>query len=115
MMDRNKRLEERGYPIADAPLPSGLYPSVLVHNGTAYLSGAVPFLKGEIAFRWKVPSDVGVEDAHRAAELCVANLLRVFIQDVGPPETIEQVLKVTGFVNSNPDFTEPHVVVNGAS
>ncbi len=115
MTERNSKLEERGYPIADAPVPGGLYRPAVVHNGTAYLSGAVPLREGEVVFRGKVPSGVGVEEAQRAAELCAANLLRVFIREVGPLESIEQVLKVTGFVNSDPDFTEPQVVINGAS
>jgi len=44
-----------------------------------------------------------------------ANLLRVFARDVGGLDKIERLIKVTGFVNSDPDFTNQHVVMNGAS
>lgn len=115
MNDRTRSLEERGYPITDAPTPGGLYSPAMVHNGVVYLSGSIPVREGEIEFRGKVPSCVTVEDARRAAELCAANLLRVFVRDVAPLGSIEQVLKVTGFVNSDPDFLEPQIVVNGAS
>ena len=101
--------------MADAPAPSGIYTPVVVEDGVAYLSGAVPVAGGEVRYTGKVPSVVSLEDAQKAAEICAANLLRVFARDVGPLEKIRRVLKVTGSVNSEPDFTEPHLVVNGAS
>ncbi len=55
------------------------------------------------------------DDAGKAASLCAANLLRVFIRDVGPLSRIERLVKVRGFVNSDAAFTEQHVVMNGAS
>ena len=36
-------------------------------------------------------------------------------QEVGSLDRIERVLKLTGFVNSDADFTEQHLVINGAS
>ena len=115
MATREGLLEAKGYPLDGAPKGAGLYTPVVVHNVVAYLSGAVPASGGELASAGKVPSSVTVEAAQKAAELCAANLLRVFIRDVGPLSKITRVLKVTGFVNSEPDFTEPHAVVNGAS
>jgi enamine deaminase RidA (YjgF/YER057c/UK114 family) len=58
---------------------------------------------------------VSLEEAQKAAELCAANLLRVFARDVGPLSRIKKILKLTGFVNSDPGFTEAHMVINGAS
>ncbi|MFO7780421.1 MAG: RidA family protein [Spirochaetia bacterium] len=115
MPSREETLETRGYAIADAPKPAGLYRPVVLHDGVAYLSGMVPFRRGEVAYTGKVPSAVSVEDAQKAAELCAANLLRVFAGEVGPLDMISQVLKVTGFVNADPDLTEAHLVINGAS
>ena len=108
-------LEGRGYPMADAPVPGGLYQPVVVEGGFAYLSGSVPVAGGKLTSAGSVPSEVSVEEAQKAAELCAANLLRVFARDVGPLDRIRRLVKVTGFVNADPDFTEPHVVVNGAS
>ena len=56
-----------------------------------------------------------MDDATKAAELCAANLLRVCARDLGSLDRIKQVIKLTGFVSSDPDFTEQHVVMNGAS
>ncbi len=115
MGDREQRLESAGYPIGDAPKPGGLYTPVVMDGKTAYLSGAVPARPDGLAYAGKVPSVVSADDAQKAAELCAANLLRVFARDVGGLERIDHLVKVTGFVNCDADYTEPHVVVNGAS
>ena len=70
---------------------------------------------GALKFKGKVPSDIGLEEAKKAAELCAANLLRVCARDIDSLDKIERIIKVTGFVNSDPDFTEQHIVINGAS
>ena len=115
MERRVSTLESLGYPIADAPKPSGLYTPVVIDGRTAYASGMVPFEGGSLKYTGKVPSEVGMEDAQKAAELCAANLLRVLHRDLGSLDRVERVVKVTGFVNSDPDFTDQHLVMNGAS
>ena len=115
MGERENKLESMGYPIDQAPKPAGLYTPVVVVGNTAYLSGMVPFEQGALKYEGKVASEVSVEDAQQAAALCAANLLRVFKRDVGPLDRIARIVKITGFVNSDPDFTDQHVVMNGAS
>ena len=115
MEDREKRLRDLGYTVANAPKPGGLYTPVVTDGDTFYTSGAVPADSDGVAFTGKVPSAVRPEEATRAAALCAASLLRVFIRDVGPLSMIDRLVKVTGFVNSEPDYLETHLVVNGAS
>jgi enamine deaminase RidA (YjgF/YER057c/UK114 family) len=62
-----------------------------------------------------VPSQVSLEDAKKAAALCAANVLRLVRQELGSLDKVERVLRVTGYVNSDPNFTEQHLVINGAS
>ena len=115
MEEREKKLSDLGYAIEKAPKPGGLYTPVVIDGDTFYMSGAVPADSDGVKFTGKVPSAVSPEDATRAASLCAASLLRVFIRDVGPLSMIDRLIKVTGFVNSESDYTEPHFVVNGAS
>lgn len=110
-----QKLVELGYPLEKTPKPGGIYTPVVVDGTTFYMSGAVAVDGGDLAYRGKVPSKVSVEEAKKAAALCAANLLRVFIRDVGPLSRIERLLKVTGFVNSDSDFSDQHLVMNGAS
>ena len=115
MGERENKLEALGYPLADTPKAAGLYTPVVMDGKTAYLSGAVPVKGGSLAYAGKVPGAVSEEDAKKAAEICAANLLRVYIRDVGSLDTIDHVVKITGFVNSDPDFINQHLVMNGAS
>ena len=77
--------------------------------------GLCPWAGGKVASVGKVPSEVSLEEAQKAAALCAANNLRFVIQELGSLDRIERVVRVTGYVNSEPDFTEQHLVINGAS
>jgi enamine deaminase RidA (YjgF/YER057c/UK114 family) len=115
MGEREDKLEALGYPVADAPKAAGLYTPLVVDGSIAYCSGILPIEAGELKYIGKVPSSVDPEDATMAAELCAANLLRVCARDLGSLDKIEKLIKITGFVNSDADFTDQHVVLNGAS
>lgn len=115
MHPRDEKLETLGYPLSDIPAPGAIYKPVVVHGTTVYVSGAVPVAHGQLVSPGKVPSQVSVAEAQKAAALCAANNLRMVIAEVGSLGRIARVLRVTGYVNSDLDFTEPHVVINGAS
>jgi len=117
-MTRNSpdsRLSALGYSLDDIPTPGAIYKPVTVTGRIMYVSGAVPMATGRLRYAGKVPTDISVEDAIQAAELCAANNLRMVRQDLGSLEHISRVLRLTGYVNSAPTFTEAHLVINGAS
>jgi enamine deaminase RidA (YjgF/YER057c/UK114 family) len=115
MSTREQKLQELGYEI-DRINPEGeLIKGVVADGTTLYASGQVPFDGKDLKFVGKVPSQVSVEQAQKAAELCAANLLRAVHRHVGSLDKIERVLRVTGYVNAETDFTDAHVVINGAS
>ena len=113
--NRDQRLEALGYPLDRTPGAGAIYKPVVIHGTTVYVSGSVPIDGGELISKGKVPSEVSLDDAQQAAALCAANNLRLVIQEVGSLERIERVIRVTGYVNSDPDFTDQHLVINGAS
>lgn len=115
MGQREQKLEELGYPVDDVPGAGAIYKPVVIHGNTVYVSGAVPIAGGKVTSRGKVPSQVSLEEAERAAALCAANNLRFVIKELGSLDRIERVVRVTGYVNSDPDFTDQHLVINGAS
>ncbi len=116
MSERERKLAALGYPLDRVPKPAASYLPLVVDGTTGYLSGAIPFDgPSELAYRGRVPSELSVEDARRAAALCAANLLRVLAQELGSLERIERVLRISGYVNSEPGFGEQHLVINGAS
>ncbi len=116
MTSRERKLEELGYPLDRVPKPAALYLPVVVSGTTAYVSGAIPFDgDGPIVSKGKVGLDLSLEDAQRAAALCAANVLRVVRAELGSLDRIVRVLRLGGYVSSPPDFTEQHLVMNGAS
>jgi enamine deaminase RidA (YjgF/YER057c/UK114 family) len=115
MGNRDAILEGLGYPL-DRMNPEGKLVEPLVIDGdTIYVSGHVPFDGSDLLYKGKVPSEVSMEDAKQAAALCAANVLRVVRRAVGSLDHITRVVRITGYVNSDSDFSEQHVVMNGAS
>lgn len=115
MGEREKKLESLGYPLDRVPGPGAIYKPVVVDGTTVYISGAVPFDGDVLTSTGKVPTDLSVEEAQKVAALCAANLLRLVRDELGSLDRIERLLKLCGFVNSDPDFTDQHLVINGAS
>src|SRR5438105_1058709 len=112
----DQKLESLGYPPNRRLSPGAIYRPVVMDGTTIYVSGCVPFDGDKnLVSKGKVPSQISLEDAKKAAALCAANILRLVRQELGSLDRIERVLKVTGFVNSDADFTEQHLVINGAS
>src|SRR5678815_6096203 len=111
--ERERKLESLGFPL-DRKLSAGaIYKPVVVDGTTIYVSGCVPFDGDKnLASKGKVPSQVSLEDARKAAALCAANVLRPVRQELGSLDRVERVLRVTGYVNSDLDYTEQHLVIN---
>lgn len=115
-MTPDEKLESLGYPLDRKLSPAAIYKPVVIDGTIAYVSGCVPFDGDKnLVSQGKVPSQVSVEDARRAAALCAANILRLVRQEVGSLDRIQRVLRVTGYVNSEDHFIEQHLVINGAS
>ncbi|MHC4995050.1 MAG: RidA family protein [Planctomycetota bacterium] len=111
-----QKLIELGYPLDEVPKPGATYTPVTVNGTTAYVSGTMPFDGNNVSqSHGKVPSQVSLEEAQVAAALCAANILRIFRQELGSLDLIDSVLRLTGYVNTDPDFTDHHLVINGAS
>jgi len=116
MSERERKLEALGYPLSKTLSAGAIYRPVVVDGTTVYVSGCVPFDGDKnLASKGKVPSQVSLEDARKAAALCAANVLRLVRQELASLDRVERVLRVTGYVNSDADFTDQHLVINGAS
>lgn len=115
MSEREQKLESLGYPLNYVAKEAALVDAVVIDGNMVYASGQVPFKDGVLVSKGKVPSQISFDDATKAAELCAANVLRAVRHFVGSLDRIERVIRITGYVNSEPDFTDHHLVINGAS
>lgn len=110
------RLEKLGITLPEAATPAANYVSYKIAGNVLHISGQLPLENGALAATGLVGSDVDLDTAKRAAEICAINLLSqasaALSGDLG---RIKQVIKINGFVASAPGFTSQHLVINGAS
>ena len=116
MSERDEKMKALGFS-PECNLKAGaIYRPVVIDGTTVYVAGCVPFDENQkLTSKGKVPTEVSLEEAKKAAALCAANILRLVRREVGSLDRIDRMLKVVGFVNSAPNFEEQHLVINGAS
>ncbi|MCU0817061.1 MAG: RidA family protein [Cypionkella sp.] len=109
------RLAELGVTLPDAPLPAANYVPWVVSGKTVYISGqisqnAAGLIKGRLG------ADMTVEQGAEAARCCAISILaQLKAATGGQIDRMARLVKLTGFVNSTPDFTDQPKVINGAS
>jgi len=109
------RLEELGVTLPTAAAPAANYVPAVEAGGLLYISGQVSMTDGELV-KGKLGEDMSVEEGAEAAKLCAIALLAQVKAACGDDlDRLKRVVKLTGFVNSAPDFGDQPKVVNGAS
>ncbi|MDD9921947.1 MAG: RidA family protein [Boseongicola sp.] len=109
------RLAELGLTLPDAPAPAANYVPFVLSGNTLYVSGQISQDDSGL-ITGKVGQDLTTEQGAAAAQRCALSLLaQAKAACDGDLSRIARVVKLTGFVNSGPDFTEQPMVVNGAS
>ena len=115
MTNIEQRLQELEILLPEATPPLYHYVPVMIHQGVAYISGQVPRLNGEVPYTGKVGTEVTIEQARELAEICVLKGLSCLKAAIGSLDQVEQVLKITGYVQSAPGFSEQAKVLDGVS
>lgn len=115
MSQFEKKLQEMGLAVPEAPKPVAAYVPGVKVGEFIYTSGQIPLVKGELKYKGKIGETVSVEDGYEAAKVCALNCLGVIKNLIGDLDKIEQVVKVVGFVNSADGFNMQPKVINGAS
>lgn len=109
------KLAEMGVTLPDAPAPAANYVPFVQVGDTLYVSGQISqgpdgLIKG------KLGDELDTEAGATAARACaIALLAQVKAACGGDLDRLKRVIKLGGFVNSTPDFTEQPQVINGAS
>ena len=109
------RLSELGIMLPEASAPAANYVPFTRDGNVLYVSGQVP-ASPEGLLKGKLGDDYSIEDGAAAARLCGLHLLaQVRNACAGDLDRLDQVLKLTGFVNSTLGFGDQPKVVNGCS
>lgn len=114
-MTVSARLTELGIELPAVAAPVAAYVPAVSHGGLVYTSGQLPFVDGALPATGKVGADVSADDAKAYARTCALNALAAAADAAGGVDRIAGVLRLGGFVASEPAFSGQPGVINGAS
>src|ERR1700730_5434185 len=111
-----KRLSELGIVL---PVPA----RPIAHYGGFVRTGALLVVSGQVCFdptgkllaKGKLGQNVSIEDGQSAARACAINLLAQVKVALGDLDKVTRVVRLGGFINSDPAFVDGPKVMNGAS
>lgn len=112
------RLAELGITLPEVAAPVAAYVPAVRTGRYVYTSGQLPFVDGALPSTGKVGDGEGLvpaDDAAHLARVCALNALAAVQHAVGDLDQVARVVKVVGFVASDPSFTGQPGVINGAS
>lgn len=108
-------LKAKGIELPSASAPAANYVPFTKTGNLVYVSGQVSQWNGERKFIGKLGKEFDVAEGQQAARLCALNLVAHAKVAAGGDLDRLRVLRLTGYVNCTPEFTNQPQVVNGAS
>jgi len=108
------KLESLGITLPEAPVPAGNYMPAVKTGNLLFISGQIPLEGDTVAYTGKV-SDDNMEAAQRSAKVCAINILAQVKRELGSLDRVTRIIRLSGFVNSVPEFVMQSKVINPAS
>ena len=109
-----EKLETLGIKLPTPPTPAGSYIPVVKMENLLFISGQIPMEGGKVIFTGRV-SDENIETAQKSARMCAINILAQIKKEIGDLEKVTKIVKLSGFVNSDPEFYQHPKIINAAS
>lgn len=110
-----KRLADLGVTLPAAAAPAANYVPYAESGKLLLTAGQLPLSDGKLVSTGLLGRDLDTQAGKNAAKHCAINILAQVQAATGDLERIARLVKITVFVASTPDFTEQHIVANGAS
>ena len=114
-MSIDKELTRLGLTLPAPAKPAGSYKPCIIADNTAYISGQGPLLDDGTFAKGVVGKDLDLETAQIHAQRCGLAILSALKAEIGDLNRVQQLIKITGFVNCTNDFTKQPLVINGCS
>lgn len=118
MADVAARLAELGLELPAVATPAGAYVPAVRTGSYVYTAGQLPFVDGALPAAGKVGEGEGLVDPVAAKEYAATSALNALAAAASVLDSLDdvvRVVKVTGFVASDPAFSGQPGVINGAS
>ena len=111
-----KRLSSLGVTLPTPATPIANYVPSVRSGSMLTVSGQICFgADGKLVAKGQLGTAVSIEDGQKAARACAINLLAQLKSALGDLDKVVRVVRLGGFINSAPGFTEGPKVMNGAS
>ncbi|HXW42373.1 MAG TPA: RidA family protein [Xanthobacteraceae bacterium] len=112
----DKKLRELGIALAEPRAPIANYVPYVRSGNLLHVSGQLCLdADGKLVAKGRLGDGVTVEDGQQAARACAINLLAQVKAALGDLDKVTRVVRLGGFINSAPGFTDGPRVMNGAS
>lgn len=109
------RLADLGVTLAEPAAPVANYVGYVQTGNLVHVSGQIS-ANAAGPIRGKLGADLTIEEGAEAARCCAIALLAQLKSACGGDiDRVVRLVKLVGFVNSTPDFTDQPKVINGAS
>ena len=109
-----QKIESLGMTLPTPPTPAGSYVPVVRTGNLLFISGQIPMIDGKVVFTGKV-TDENLETAQESAKTCAINILAQLKRELGDLDKVSKIVRLSGFVNSVPEFSQHPKVINAAS
>ena len=116
MAQVEKKLADLGIVLPTPAAPIANYVGFVRTGSLLFVSGQICLgPDGKLVAKGKLGSTVSVEDGQKAARACAINLLAQVKVALGDLDKVVRVVRLGGFINSEPTFLDGPKVMNGAS
>ena len=115
MSSIDERLAELGITLPILAKPVAAYVPAVISGNLVFTSGQLPFVDGALPETGKLGAGVDADAAKGYARQCALNALAAVESVIGSLDRVTRIVKVVGFVASDPTFTGQPGVINGAS
>jgi enamine deaminase RidA (YjgF/YER057c/UK114 family) len=111
-----KKLASLGINLPTPAAPIANYVPFVRSQNMLVVSGQLCFgTDGNLVAKGQLGNGVSLDDGQRAARACAINLLAQLKSALGDLDKVIRVVRLGGFINSAPGFTDGPKVMNGAS
>ena len=107
-------LKALGIELPPAGPPAAAYVMAATTGNTVFLSGHIAKQNGK-PWVGKLGKEMDTEAGKAAARSIAIDLLSTLQNHLGSLDQVKRIVKVMGLVNSTPEYTEQHLVINGCS
>ncbi|HYC83629.1 MAG TPA: RidA family protein [Chryseosolibacter sp.] len=114
-IDYDQKLRSLGITLTPPSKPIANYVKAVRTGNLLFLAGHGPTLGDGSNITGKVGKDLTIEQAIQAARATAISLLSTMKAEIGDLNKVKRIVKVTGWVNCDPQFTEQPKVMNGCS